>query len=113
MTKRESDRLKELFQQRSNDFLMDDDGDFDTSSWEKYLKKIKVRMIEEDELCEAYNNPTHDDMVLVESILPPGYGWASEHWLVVPRELAFRCLVLGQIPPGYSKKPAKNGQKNQ
>lgn len=101
MNRKESDRLKELFRQRSMDFW-DMDGEFDPKAWRQYLKKINVRMIEDDDICAAYNN-RNDDTVLVEN---PHMGMV---WMVMPRELALKCLVLGELPPRYSKKPARKG----
>jgi len=102
MTKKESDRLKELFQQRSKDFWRDDTGEFDPKAWRRYLKKIEVRMVEHEMLCEFFNNRT-DDSVLCEN---PHMGLV---WMVTPRDLALKSLVLGELPPRYSKKPARKG----
>ena len=102
MNRKESDRLKELLMERSKDFWTTYDGEFDPDAWRRYLRRIKVRMIEDDGLCEAYNNQGHDT-VLVEN---PHMGMV---WMVMPKELAFKCLVLGELPPRYSKKPAKKG----
>jgi hypothetical protein len=102
MNRKESDRLKDLLMERSKDFWTGDYGEFDLKAWRRYLKKINVRMIEDDDLCVAYNNQSHDT-VLVEN---PHMGLA---WMVMPKELALKCLVLGQMPPRYSKKQAKKG----
>jgi len=102
MTKKESDRLKELFQQRSRDFWPAEAGEFDPKAWRRYLKKINVRMIEDDEVCVVFNN-RNDNTVLVEN---PHMGLV---WMTMPKELALKSLVLGELPPRYSNKPAKKG----
>lgn len=102
MTKKESDRLKDLFQKRSRDFWPAAAGEFDPAAWRRYLKKIKVQMIEDDDICEVFNN-RKDDSVLVED---PHRGLT---WMAVPRDLALKSLVLGELPPRYSKKPASRG----
>jgi hypothetical protein len=107
MTKRESDRLKDLFMERSKDFWPEWSGEFDDEAWRLYLEKIKVRMIEEDELCEAYNNRTNDTVLVECPHMGMNYPHMDVPWMVMPRELALKCLVLGQMPPRYSKKPTK------
>lgn len=102
MTKKESERLKEMFAERSRDFWPATTGEFDPAAWRRYLKKIKVRMIEDEDICEVYNNQRHDTF-LVDN---PHMGMA---WMIMPKDLAFKSLVLGELPPRYSKKPAKKG----
>lgn len=102
MKRQESDRLKGMFRERSMDFWTTEDGEFDPKAWRKYLKKIKVKMIEDDDVCETYNN-SRPDTVMVEN---PHMGSV---WMLVPSELALKSLVLGQLPPRYSKKPLAKG----
>lgn len=102
MTSEESKRLTKLLMHRSKDFWTTEDGEFDPKAWRRYLKKINVRMIEDDDLCEAYNNK-EDDTVLVEN---PHMGLV---WMILPRDLAFKSLVLGEMPPRYSKKQPVRG----
>lgn len=98
MTKEESDLLREMFRERSKDFWSPMDGEFDPKAWRRYLKRIRTRMIQEDQVCEEYNNK--EDSVLVEN---PHMGAV---WMVMPKDLALKSLLLGQLPPKNSKKPS-------
>jgi len=40
MTKKESDRLKDLFQKRSRDFWPAAAGEFDPAAWRRYLELL-------------------------------------------------------------------------
>ena len=101
MTRKESELLKEMFRERSKDFWSPMDGEFDPNEWRRYLKKIKTRIIEDDQVCEEYNNK--EDTVLVDN---PHMGAV---WMVMPKDLALKSLLLGQLPPKYSKKPTTKG----
>lgn len=96
MSKRESDRLKDLLMDKSKDFQPD--GEFDDEAWRGYLKKIKVRMIEEDELCAAYNNQRHDTVLIKNPHMGMNYPHMDVPWMVIPKELALKILVLGCFP---------------
>lgn len=97
MTKKESDLLSEMFQDRSKDFWSPMDGEFDPDAWRRYLKKIKVRMVHDDQVCEVYNN-SRPDTVLIEN---PHVGSV---WILMPKDLATKSLVLGQLPPRVKRK---------
>lgn len=90
-----------LWHRKRKDFFRDDTGEIDNGAWRAYLKRIGVKTISNRELCEAYNNHT-PDTIMVESPTDP------TQWFIMPTDLADKILVLGEMPPRYSRKhPAK------
>lgn len=101
MTTQEHDRLKEMFITRSWDFWTSEEEEFEAKAWRGYLKKNKVGRIEDYDLPEAFNNKK-EGTSMIEN--PRGTDW-----FLMPEGLALKCLVLGELPPRYSRKPKAKG----
>jgi hypothetical protein len=102
MTRQEHDRLKEMFVTRSWDFWASEEGEFEAKAWRGYLKKIKVGRIEDYDLPEAFNNKK-EGIVMIED------PREDLRWFLMTEDLAAKSLLLGQLPPRYSKKPKAKG----
>lgn len=103
MDKTKMNQFEGMLRDRSGDFHVTSLNGFvvpDDKAWHRHLKKLGVRIVDEDELCDAYNNHTPDTVLLKD---PVGRS-EIDCWLIVPKELVLKCLVLGQFPPRKAKK---------
>lgn len=112
MDKTQMNQFEGMLRDRSGDFTVTSLNGFsypDDKAWHRHLKKLGVRIVDEDELCDAYNNHTPDTVLLKDPVgRSRSYGGMTDHgidcWLIVPKELVLKCFVLGHFPPQKAKK---------
>jgi hypothetical protein len=107
MNKQELERLHLLFSLKVQEFLYKN-REFRSGAWKEYLESIDVRIVERKEDVEEGYVPV--DAPPAKRRGPLGVDWYShklktwssiqlkDHTLSVPKELAFKSLVLGALP---------------
>ena len=91
-----------MLEDRSEDFQVAGLNNIDDKAWHKHLKKLGIRVVSKNELCKTYNDKTTDTItIMLEDPvgLSRSYGDMTEYgidcWLVIPKEVAEKFLVLG------------------
>ena len=102
MTREEHDRIKGMFASRSRDFWTSESGEFEGRAWKRYLDKTVIRRINDHDMCEAFSNKKEGTVIIED----PREDFI---WFLIPEGFALKCLVLGELPPRYSRKPKAKG----
>lgn len=85
------DKLEALFESKYASIPRDDDN-----FWIDYLDKIEVFILHSEWLRETFNDSAYKDHICIHN--PEETNYERPFWLLVPRQLAEKCLVLNGLP---------------
>lgn len=81
------EKLEEIFKNRHQELLAKQAGEYD---WVDYCDKHEIRIMHPEWVKECFNEEVKD-MVCI-------FSPENEWWLLVPKKLAEKALVLGYLP---------------
>jgi hypothetical protein len=93
------EKLEALFSQKYALLKVEGNPDATYENWVSYCDKHKIFLLHPDWLVESINEGRTKGMVCVYT--PENEGDMPGHpspWLLVPRKLAERALILGYLP---------------
>jgi hypothetical protein len=89
------DRLESIFRERYRDLCGDEDSLKNEGFFIDWCDKHKIIMLHPDWLSETLNEGKMKGRVCIDS---PEEGVNVPQWLLVPKKLAEKTLVLGYLP---------------